>query len=299
MFDSKIMLFMEVVKYGSFSAAAKKLYISQSAVSQAITKLESELSLQLFNRNHYRPKLTPAGVYFYDSINKYMKDFEIVLNNAKCLSNEIEQITVGFVSDFEKTQLTKIIKSFEANYHVRIKLKRCVPLDPIAFLLEKKVDIALGMDVDFDKVDDVIHVPIYDCHSCIVASKNSSLAKHDYVLTNDIKEEPVILLRDTINQKTSIAMMNSIQHDGYEPNIVKVCDDTDDYFLSIAFGEGIGYTVEEFVREQYNVASIPLINSHHHVIIGMAYLKDDTNLYVKKLANIIKQVFDECSKDYK
>lgn len=202
------------------------------------------------------------------------------------------------MSDFEKIQLTKIIKDFETNYNIRIKLKRCVPLDPITFLLAKKVDMALGMDVDFDKVDNVIHIPIYDCHSCIVTSKNSHLTKHDYVLTNDIKDENVILLSDTINQKTSIAMMNNIKHDGYEPNVVKVCDDIDDYFLSISYGEGIGYSVEEFVREQDNVASIPLINSHHRVIIGMAYLKDKTNPYIEELVKIIKQIFDQCSKDY-
>lgn len=299
MFDSKILIFKEVVECGSFSSAAKKLYISQSAVSQAITKLEDELGIQLFNRNNYRPKLTSSGTYFYESVKKHMKDFETILNNAKCLSNEIEQITIGFVSDFEKVQLTKIIKDFESNYNVRIKLKRCIPLDPIVFLLDKKVDIALGMDVDFDKVDNVVHTPIYDCHSCIVTSKNNPIAKHKYVLASDIKDEPVILLSDAINQKTNMAMMDSIKHDGYEPNIVKVCDDIDDYFLSIAYGEGIGYSVEEFIREQYDVASIPLINSHHKVIIGMAYLKDNTNLYIKELTKIIKQVFDECSKDYK
>lgn len=65
MFDTKILIFIEVVKQGSFSAVAKKLYISQSAVSQAITKLETELTFQLFDRNHYRPQLTFAGMYFF------------------------------------------------------------------------------------------------------------------------------------------------------------------------------------------------------------------------------------------
>lgn len=48
-------IFSEVVKYGSFSKAAKSLYMTQPAVSQAIMQLESELEVRLFTR-------TPRGV---------------------------------------------------------------------------------------------------------------------------------------------------------------------------------------------------------------------------------------------
>lgn len=51
MFDYKIKLFIDTVEQGSFSGAAKLNYISQSAVSQAINKLEVEIKTKLFDRN--------------------------------------------------------------------------------------------------------------------------------------------------------------------------------------------------------------------------------------------------------
>ena len=42
MFKQVIYYFMAVVEEGSFSKAAKKYYLSQSAISQQITKLEND-----------------------------------------------------------------------------------------------------------------------------------------------------------------------------------------------------------------------------------------------------------------
>ncbi|ALZ75690.1 LysR family transcriptional regulator [Rheinheimera sp. F8] len=53
---------LAVVSTGSFSAAARKLGKAQSAVSTAISDLEIDLDLQLFDRSGRYPKLTDAGV---------------------------------------------------------------------------------------------------------------------------------------------------------------------------------------------------------------------------------------------
>ena len=50
MFKQYIYYFISVVEQGNFSAAAKKHYLSQSAISQQITKLEHELGFKLFDR---------------------------------------------------------------------------------------------------------------------------------------------------------------------------------------------------------------------------------------------------------
>ena len=65
MFKQVIYYFMAVVEEGSFSKAAKKYYLSQSAISQQIKSLEKELGIRLFERNKRQFSLTPAGEYFY------------------------------------------------------------------------------------------------------------------------------------------------------------------------------------------------------------------------------------------
>ncbi|MGA3094639.1 MAG: LysR family transcriptional regulator [Dehalococcoidales bacterium] len=53
--------YLELIKLGSFSAVAKKLAISQPAVSFQIQKLEHDLGVRLINRNQKKITLTDAG----------------------------------------------------------------------------------------------------------------------------------------------------------------------------------------------------------------------------------------------
>ena len=50
--------FIAAVDEGSFSAASRKLLRSQSVVSEAISNLEEQIGVQLFDRSGRYPKLT-------------------------------------------------------------------------------------------------------------------------------------------------------------------------------------------------------------------------------------------------
>lgn len=61
---SDVEAFLEVVKYKSFSTAARKLYISQAAVSMRVKSLEKESGIQLLYREKNQVRLTKAGQAF-------------------------------------------------------------------------------------------------------------------------------------------------------------------------------------------------------------------------------------------
>lgn len=57
--------FVEIVDSGSFSAAAERLFVAQSALSRQIKELETQLQTPLFERTARQPRLTAAGEAFY------------------------------------------------------------------------------------------------------------------------------------------------------------------------------------------------------------------------------------------
>ncbi|MGY1882949.1 LysR family transcriptional regulator [Pseudomonas reactans] len=57
--------FVEIADSGSFSAAAERLFVAQSALSRQIKELETQLQTPLFERTARRPRLTAAGEAFY------------------------------------------------------------------------------------------------------------------------------------------------------------------------------------------------------------------------------------------
>lgn len=57
--------FVEIAESGSFSAAAERLFVAQSALSRQIKELETQLQTPLFERTARQPRLTAAGEAFY------------------------------------------------------------------------------------------------------------------------------------------------------------------------------------------------------------------------------------------
>ncbi|MGK9417416.1 LysR family transcriptional regulator [Pseudomonas cedrina] len=57
--------FVEIVDSGSFSAAAERLFVAQSALSRQIKAMETQLQTALFERTARQPRLTAAGEAFY------------------------------------------------------------------------------------------------------------------------------------------------------------------------------------------------------------------------------------------
>ena len=53
--------FVEIARQGSFTAASKTLLVTQSALSEQMKQLESELDCRLFDRGRHGARLTPAG----------------------------------------------------------------------------------------------------------------------------------------------------------------------------------------------------------------------------------------------
>lgn len=79
--------FVEIAESGSFSAAAERLYVAQSALSRQIKELETQLGTALFERTARLPRLTVAGEAFLQRCRRLLAD----LDQAEHLAREIGQ----------------------------------------------------------------------------------------------------------------------------------------------------------------------------------------------------------------
>jgi DNA-binding transcriptional LysR family regulator len=90
----KLQIFSVVVQEGSFSAAAERLYMTQSAVSQHIKELEASLGRQLFQRGWRGVRLTSHG----EILNRYTGEIFALVTKAESALTDIEHLTSGRVS---------------------------------------------------------------------------------------------------------------------------------------------------------------------------------------------------------
>ena len=83
--------FIEVVRQGSFSAAASQLNVSPSHISRLITQLESELSCTLLFRTTRRIRLSEAGELYY----QHCRGLPETLSSAEEVVSTLNQAPVG------------------------------------------------------------------------------------------------------------------------------------------------------------------------------------------------------------
>ena len=87
----KMQYFKDVYELNSFTKAANKNFVYQSAVTQQIASIEKELGVLLFEREHGKITHTQAGKIFYQECRDILDEYEHVLEEIKNYSSHKEQ----------------------------------------------------------------------------------------------------------------------------------------------------------------------------------------------------------------
>ena len=143
-------IFYEVCKNQSFTRTAEKLYISQSAVSIQIKKLEASLQTQLIERSSKNFKLTYIGQELFKLTEEIFDKFLRVENEMnKLINSKKSKIVIGATHNIGEPVLPKIITEYVKQYpniEFDIYIKNSNSL--IKYLKEGNIDVAL-MEDDF------------------------------------------------------------------------------------------------------------------------------------------------------
>lgn len=117
--------FQTIVQTGSFQQAAEQLLYAQSTVTVQIQKLESELGVQLFDRNGKRVTLTEAGRILYEQSKQIMKDIEALQQSITDIGTGYSgHIRLGAIEPTASLRLPELIHSFcQERPHVNVTLE--------------------------------------------------------------------------------------------------------------------------------------------------------------------------------
>ena len=184
-------IFFEACNEKSFTKAAKKLYISQSAVSIQIKKLEHTLGLQLIERNSKNFKLTFAGKELFKMSQDVFEKISRMENEMKkILQYKKGKISIGATHNIGEPILPRIMIEFrkkfpEIEFDLYIKNKESL----VKHLKEGTVDIALMEEYFIE--DKEIKVIETDEYPFVVVT---SVDVESY---EELKEVP-LLKRDTL-----------------------------------------------------------------------------------------------------
>ncbi len=141
----RLKVFHYVYSGRSVIAAAKTLHVSQSAVSQALRKLEKEIKSPLFTRLHKRLVPTLAGERLFDVVRPFMADLDGCLKTLEQANDQpFGELRIGAPAEFGKAYFPAIIAAFRERYpDVTFYLKLGDAATLLPMVEEGQIDFAL------------------------------------------------------------------------------------------------------------------------------------------------------------
>ena len=138
-------LYCDVVRVGSFSRGALMNEISQSAASQAIQQLESDLKVQLLDRGKRPFTVTPEGQTFYEACRNLIQGFEKAKSEISSAHNRLnETVRVAAIYSVGLHTMNPYLQTFTAQHpEARVKLECLHPHKVVEAVLADEADVGI------------------------------------------------------------------------------------------------------------------------------------------------------------
>ncbi|KAA5835011.1 LysR family transcriptional regulator [Saccharopolyspora hirsuta] len=133
-----------VAETGSFTRAAQRCFVVQSALSEQIARLESELGVRLFERTSRRVQITPAGEGFLGPAREALAAAERARSEAVARSSEIRgSLVIGSIAPLTAVNLPDLLAAYrERHPAVRVTLRSSLVRDQLQQVRERTCDVA-------------------------------------------------------------------------------------------------------------------------------------------------------------
>ncbi len=211
-------IFYETARCHSFSETAEKLYVSQSAISQCIEKLEGDLGVRLFFRSRKGVSLTREGELLFEKIEPAMQSVaqgEALLEKMRAL--ESGSLTVAAGDSVTTHFLLPVLERFhEAHPNVRIEMANSYSTRLLEQVKLGRADLAF-VNLPIEDAELVIE-PCFPIHDLFVAAPE--LVPDRVHTWEELASLPLILLEknsssrrhlDALFRERGIALMPQIE----------------------------------------------------------------------------------------
>lgn len=261
-------------QYSSFSEAARKLFMTQSAVSQAIRNLETELGVQLFHRTPRGVKLTDEGKMIHEYVGaalNLLRTAEEKIDEVRMLKSG--QLRLGVGDTISRYFLLPYFEKFHSRHPgVNLEIQNGTTQEIIELIKAGEVDIGIcNLPVDDERLE---VYPIKDIQDVFVCGEKYKRITEQPVTFEYLMKLPLIFLEKKSNSRRYVE--NFLKEKGFdlEPRF-----ELGSYDLVLEFARinmGISCVVREFTKgylEKGILYEVPLVEPIPKRQIGIVCLQ--------------------------
>ena len=269
-------IFYEVALSESISDASKKMFITQSAVSKAIKKLEEDLNTNLFYRNSIGVKLTQKGeelLFYVEEAFNNLVTAKRTMIESKTLNKG--KISIGVPSQIGSFYIFEDITNFHKKYpNIEITIISKTTTQLLKLLEQHEIDFIIDTSPINTKIDNIIIQPLIEVKNCFVA-KSDTLIDVDKIKTiKDLANYPLVLpIKGTDNRKQ---LDKVFEKNNVELNNVTNIHTSEMIAGSIKKDLGIGYIIYDVIKDNIENGEFKIIDIKEKlpkITINLVYIE--------------------------
>ena len=267
-------IFCKVAECKSFSGAAKKLYMTQPAVSQTIIQLEKELGISLFRRGAKGVVLTTEGHTLYEYIHTAINLIEVGEQKIKeALDLEVGELKIGVGDTISRFFLLTYLEKFHEQYpNIKLKIINRTTTEQCELLKAGEIDLAI-CNLPIEDVALEVKEYFY-IHDIFVGGEAYKKLSRNPVALEELKSLPLIFLEKKSNSRQYVEKYLESEGLNISPEIELGSHDLLLEFARINLG--VSCVIKEFSKEyldQKGIYEIRLMNPIPRRSVGCCFLK--------------------------
>jgi len=186
--------FVAVAEEGNISRAAKKIFLTQPALSRQIKALEEELGQCLLERQAHSIRLTEAGEVLLREARELLAHADTVMERVRATGHGL-RLRVGYAPSFAAGILSVAVSYFTQTHpNAQVELHDSSSQEMLAGLEEDKLDIAITIRREAE-ARGLTWTPIVKTSWNLAVNHQSPLAKKKRVTPADLAEERLVIYR--------------------------------------------------------------------------------------------------------
>ena len=181
-----------VASTGTVTEAAKKLHVTQSALSHAIKKLEQAYSVKVWHKEGRRVRMTNAGQLLLKFGNRVIPQFEHAeLQLQQIAKGERGTLRIGMECHPCYQWLLTVVKPFIREFpDIDVDVKQQFQFGALGALLEYEIDMLITPDPLLHK--HINYQAVFDYEHVLVVPADSALASLGFIRPTDLADETLI-----------------------------------------------------------------------------------------------------------
>lgn len=284
-------VFLAAAQEEHFTRAAKRLYTSQSAVSQTVSALEEQLGLPLFKRVGRGLKLTPEGRHLAEGVAEAMAILDRTEKELFAMRDlEAGRLMIGASDTISRYFVLPLLTSFSAA-HPNIQLTFINRSSPriTEMVTEGSLDIGF-VNIDPEKSYDAVSLDPVATFDHGFIRRRGSFPEVDHL--SDLAHVPMITLED--NATTRRVMDRFLEKEGIRVTPTFAFGSMELILEMVRRGMGMGFVTTRAVSPEDELEILTFGREIPHISVGLITRKDA--ILSKAQQTFVKKVKEEVSR---